>query len=134
LFEKFFGSRESEQKVPTREELEGRSKQFELRLTELANKRADTRHRAELLDAEYAEIDNRRMQEIENRRESSGGKPTLTFTYPDIISHRQSAIVNEKSRLRIELGDIQKKIDKVFEEMQQEDEALKGITRNQTPS
>jgi hypothetical protein len=134
LFEKFFGSREPEQKVPTREELERRSKQFELRLTELANKRADTHHRMELLDAEYAEIEHRRMQEIENRRESSGSKPTLAFTYPDIISKRQSEIINEQLRLRLELGDIQKKTDKVFEEMQQDDEALKSVARNRTPS
>jgi len=114
LFERFFGPKESGQKIPSREELESRSKEFELRLKDLIGKRDDMRRRMRLLERE--------QDDFEHGRKPLGSNRTLA----DILC--------DKGGLLQEMDKIQREINRAFEEMQRDDEALKRIRRNKGPS
>jgi hypothetical protein len=114
LFERFFGSKESQQYVPSSEGLENRNKEFELRLKELLEKRDNVHRRMSFLEREQDDLEL-------GRKPHNNGRNLGT-------------VLSEKGELWREIDAVQTEINRVFEEMQQDDEALKNVMRHNADS
>lgn len=109
LFEGLFGPKESIRHVPSSEELEKRDKGLELQLRQLIEKREDMRRRMRVLEREQDDFE-------------PGQKPQRN-------ARSLGDILCDKGNLLREMNAIQMEINRVFEDMQRDDEVFKNIAR-----